>query len=228
MSEKDDLDKSLNQENSFDSNASNLPIKFKENKLKSLVEDLTDPMLSWRLKESFRDFTDSISMSGFGRTIKSAFNSVTGAISNFTNKIKENAEIKKYNDPSKTGINETTIETQESSLKNSIIMPQAPQQTAKKDPSTIIIAQAQTQPLQSKGIINNAKTAEDINLETTENSLKLEEMEIDKDAISKESAENVNEDQKETANKTVTSQIEIADINLGDQNKEDKQNDFEK
>lgn len=191
MDEKNNLDQEQN------STPSNLPIEVKENKLKTFINDLSDPMISWRIREGFRDFTDSVSMSAVGQAFKRIVNSVSNAVSNFTNRIKESAENKRNNDPSKTGISVSTIETQAAS-KTEVIMPKAPQVTVK-------VAQA-------KGIIDNAKTAEDVRAEVTENGLKLEELDIDKDAIEeiKESAKTTDLTQSITQH-----QIDAGEINFG-------------
>lgn len=208
MDEKDSLNQ---EEQNSNSTPSNLPIAVKENKFKNLIEDLKDPMFSWRLREGFKDFTDSVSMSAVGQAFRRVVVSVTGAVSNFTNKIKENAEAKKYNDPNRNGISVSTIETQE--VKNSIIMPQAAQKTPKDAPSTIIMAQTQTQ---SRGIIDNAKSAKDVELEASENGIKLEEMDVDEAAVTKEAKENDKSTQvQETVINTPPPQIESGEINFG-------------
>lgn len=193
MDEKDNL----NQEQDFNSTPSNLPIEVKENKLKTFINDLSDPMISWRIRESFRDFTDSVSMSAVGQAFKRMMNSISSTVSNFTNRIKESAENRRNNDPSKTGINVSTIETQAAS-KTEVIMPKAPQ----------IVAKA----AQAKGIIDNAKTAEDVRAEAAENGLKLEELDIDKDAI-----EEIKESTKTTdlTQYTTQHQIDAGEINVG-------------
>lgn len=218
-----DEKENLNQQQDSNSTPSNLPIPVKENKFKNLIEDLKDPMFSWRLRESFRDFTDSVSMSAVGQAFRRVAASVTGAVSNFTNKIKEAAENKRNNDPSKSGISVSTIEPQE--IKNSIIMPQAPQKEAQGTPSTIIIAQAQTQ---SRGtIIDNAKSAKDVELEAAENGIKLEDMEVDESAISHEAHEK-DTAQVEDINRTnIPPVIDAGEINFGQpaQAKESKTSD---
>lgn len=218
MDEKDNL----NQEQNSNSTPSNLPIAVKENKFKNLIEDIKDPMFSWRLREGFRDFTDSVSMSAVGQAFRRVVVSVTGAVSNFANKIKENAEAKKYNEQSKNGISVSTIETQE--IRNSIIMPQAAQKTAKDAPSTIILAQTQ-----SKGtIIDNAKSAKDVELEAAENGIKLEDMEVDESAVVEDSRENDKSTQaQEPVVNTPPPQIEAGEINFGQpvQSKETKATD---
>ncbi len=224
------MDENNNKENldqEQNSTPSNLPMPVKENKFKSLIEDLKDPMFSWRLREGFKDFTDSVSMSAVGQAFRKVVLSVTGAVSNFTNKIKENAEAKKYNDPNKTGISISTIETQE--IKNSIIMPQAAQKTPKDAPSTIIMAQTQTQ--SRGGIIDNAKSAKDVELEAAENGLKLEDMDVDETAVLEESQEKDKSTQvQETVINNPPPQIESGEINFGQpiQEKETKTDDLEK
>lgn len=219
MDEKDSLNQ---EEQNSSSTPSNLPIAVKENKFKNLIEDIKDPMFSWRLREGFRDFTDAVSMSAVGQAFRRVVVSVTGAVSNFANKIKENAEAKKYNEQSKSGISVSTIETQE--VRNSIIMPQAAQKTAKDAPSTIILAQTQ-----SKGtIIDNAKSAKDVELEAAENGIKLEDMEVDESAVVEETKRNDAHTQVEN---TPPPQIEAGEINFGQPvtTKEDRTDDgFEK
>lgn len=193
MDEKDNL----NQEQDFNSTPSNLPIEVKENKLKTFINDLSDPMISWRIREGFRDFTDSVSMSAVGQAFKRMMNSISSTVSNFTNRIKESAENRRNNDPSKTGISVSTIETQAAS-KTEVIMPKAPQMTSKSAPS--------------KGLIDNAKTAEDIRTEAAENGLKLEDLDIDKEAI-----EEIKESTKTTdlTQSTTQHQIDAGEINFG-------------
>lgn len=193
MDEKDNL----NQEQDFNSTPSNLPIEVKENKLKTFINDLSDPMISWRIREGFRDFTDSVSMSAVGQAFKRMMNSISSTVSNFTNRIKESAENRRNNDPNKTGINVSTIETQ-APTKSEVIMPKAPQ----------IVTKA----AQAKGIIDNAKTAEDVRAEASENGLKLEELDIDKDAI-----EEIKESTKTTdlTQYTTQHQIDAGEINVG-------------
>lgn len=218
-----DENNELNQEQQSDTTPSNLPIAVKENKFKNLIEDLKDPMFSWRLREGFKDFTDSVSMSAVGQAFRRVVISVTGAVSSFTNKIKENAEAKKYNDPNRNGISVSTIETQE--IKNSIIMPQAAQKTPKDAPSTIIMAQTQ---VRTSGIIDNAKSAKDVAIEAAENGIKLENMDVDKAAIEETKEADTPNKEQETVN-TSPSKIESGTINLGQQvqEKESKSNDLE-
>ncbi len=219
MDEKDDL----NQEQPSNSTPSNLPIAVKENKFKNLIEDIKDPMFSWRLREGFRDFTDAVSMSAVGQTFKKIVNSVTSAVSNFTNRQKEAAENKRNNDPSKTGITVSTIETQ-ANTKTEVIMPQAAQKTAKEAPSTIIIAGTQTQ--SRNGIINNSKSAKDVELEAAENGITLEDITVDESAISKESIEKDTSTKTEDINRiNMTPTIESAEINIGQPVKETKTSD---
>ena len=215
MDEKDNLE----QEQNSNSTPSNLPIAVKENKFKTLIEDIKDPMFSWRLREGFRDFTDAVSMSAVGQAFKRMVNSVSSTVSNFANRRKEIAENKRNNDPSKTGISVSTIEPSE--IKNSIIMPQAAQKTAKEAPSSIIIAGADTQ---NKGtIINNSKSAKDVELEAAENGLKLEDIDVDEASISQDAEKTVAavEDVNKT---TATPTIESGEINFGQpvQEKESK------
>lgn len=170
MNENDNLE----QEQDSKSASSNLPIPVKENKFKSLIEDLKDPMLAWRLREEFRDFTDAVSMSAVSQAFKRAFNSATNAISNFTNRIKESAENKRNNDPSKMGLNVSTIDVQNEQPK-SVIMPKAP--------NTIIMAQAQ---VKTDSLVDHAKSAKDVELEATESGIKLESLDIDESAITQD------------------------------------------
>ena len=208
MNEKDNL----NQEQDSNSTPSNLPVEVKENKLKNFVEDLKDPMFSWRLRESFRDFTDSISMSAVGQAFRRVINSVTGAVSNFTNKMKESAENRRNNNPSKSGISVSTIETQAPS-KSEVIMPQAAQKTAKEAPSNITIIGT---PAPSRGgIINNAKSAKDIDLEVAENGIKLEDMEVDESVISQEAHEKDSTQVEDINKNTISPVIDSSEINFG-------------
>lgn len=208
MDEKDDL----KQEQSSNSTPSNLPIAVKENKFKNLIEDIKDPMFSWRLREGFRDFTDAVSMSAVGQAFRRVVTSVTGAVSNFTNKIKEASENRKNNDPSKNGISISTIETQ-APTKSEVIMPQAAQKTAKEAPSSITIAGVQA-PSRS-GIIDNAKSAKDVELEAAENGLKLEDMEVDETAIAEEKGNDKSTQLQEPAANAPISQIEAGEIAFG-------------
>lgn len=223
MDEKDNL----NQEQDYNSTPSNLPIAVKENKFKNLIEDIKDPMFSWRLRDGFRDFTDAVSMSAVGQAFRRVVTSVTGAFSNFTNKIKEAAENKRNNDPSKSGISVSTIETQEPS-KSEVIMPQAAQKTAKEAPSSITIAGIQTP--SKGGIIDNAKTAKDVELETAENGLKLEDMDVDETAIVEEKENDKSTQVQEPVANAPLSQIEAGEIAFGQpvRTNNPKANDLEK
>lgn len=203
MDEKDNL----NQEQDFNSTPSNLPIEVKENKLKTFIDDLSDPMISWRIREGFRDFTDSVSMSAVGQAFKRMMNSITSTVSNFANRIKESAENRRNNDPSKTGINVSTIETQ-APTKSEVIMPQAAGKVAKEAPSTIILAQSQTK---GDTLINNSKTAEDVRAEAAENGLKLEDIDVDKDAIIEKEEPQVSD----VTQNPVQHQITSGEINIG-------------
>lgn len=158
MNENDKLE----QEHDSKSKSQTSLVPVEPNKFKSLIEDFKDPMFFWNLSESFKDFTDAVSMSAVAQAFKSAFNSATNAISNFTNRIKESIENKKNNDPSKMGINVSTIEVQNEQPK-SVIMPKAP--------NTIIMAQAQ---VKSDSLVDHAKSAKDVELEAAESGIKLE------------------------------------------------------
>lgn len=170
MNEKDDL----NQEQDSSSASSNLPIEVKENKFKSLVEDLKDPMFFWNLHEGFKDFTDAVSMSGFAQGLKRAFNSVKNSVSNFTNKMKESAENKRNNDPSTMGLNVSTIEVQ-NKQPESVIIPTVT--------NTIVMAEAE---VKSDSLVDHAKSAKDVELEATEEGIKLESLDIDEAAIAQD------------------------------------------
>lgn len=195
MNENDNLE----QEEESKSASSNLPIEVKENKFKSLIEDLKDPMLSWRLKEGLRDFADAVSMSAVSQAFKRAFNSATNAISNFTNRIKESAENKRNNDPTKMGINVSTIDVQNEQPK-SVIMPKAP--------NTIIMAQAQ---VKADSLVDHAKSAEDVELEASENGIKLETL---------DSSATIEETQKKEDMQT---SMEGGEININQPAKEEKE-----
>lgn len=195
MNENDNLE----QEEDSKSTSSNLPIEVKENKFKSLIEDLKDPMLSWRLKEGLRDFADAVSMSAVSQAFKRAFNSATNAISNFTNRMKESAENKRNNDPTKMGLNVSTIDVQNEQPK-SVIMPKAP--------NTIIMAQAQ---VKADSLVDHAKSAEDVELEAAENGIKLETL---------DSSATIEETKK---NEEMQTSIESGEININQPAKEEKE-----
>lgn len=195
MNENDNLE----QEEDSKSTSSNLPIEVKENKFKSLIEDLKDPMLSWRLKEGLRDFADAVSMSAVSQAFKRAFNSATNAISNFTNRMKESAENKRNNDPTKMGLNVSTIDVQNEQPK-SVIMPKAP--------NTIIMAQAQ---VKADSLVDHAKSAEDVEFEAAENGIKLETL---------DSSATIEETKKK---EDIQVSIESGEININQPAKEEKE-----
>lgn len=202
MNENDNV----NQEQDAKSTSSNLPIEVKENKFKSLVEDLKDPMFFWNLRESFRDFTDAVSMSGFAQGLKRAFNSVKSSVSNFTNRMKESAENKRNNDPSKMGLNVSTIEVQNDQPK-AVIMPKAP--------NTIIMAQAQ---VKADSLVDHAKSAEDVALEAEAQGIRLEEIDIDENTVNKDAQ----------SKEVVQPAISAGEISVGQPAKDKEVDDFEK
>lgn len=187
MNENDKLE----QEHDSKSTSQTSLVPVEPNKFKSLIEDFKDPMFFWNLSQSFKDFTDAVSMSAVAQAFKSAFNSATNAISNFTNRIKESIENKRNNDPSKMGINVSTIEVQNKPISD-IITPTTKGQVQEK----------------SASIIDNAKSAEDIRLEATEkaaeNGVKLDT--LDSSAIIEEKKKDEIQENTISAGEIVTNQ----------------------
>lgn len=170
---------------------------------------------SWERSQAISDFFSTV-----GETAQRVFSPLTGAISNIANRIKESAENKKYNDPSKSGINVSTIETQNQKPID-VIMPRTASNHLQ---DTVVNAKDQTTPIvEPKGIIDNAKSAKDISLEAESNGLTIEEIKIDETRVTKDKQEEV------VQPAPLANQISTGKINVGQPNKDEKTtDDFEK
>lgn len=104
---------------------------------------------SWERSAAISDFFSTV-----GEKAQKVFAPVTNAITGLANKIKESAEAKKYNDPTKDGISVSTIETRSNQPTN-VIMPSAPG----KIPNTIVMAQATVQSLTNDDVSDATASA---------------------------------------------------------------------
>ena len=172
---------------------------------------------SWERSAAISDFFSSV-----GETAQKLFSPVTNTISSLANKIKESAEQKRYNSQSKDGISVYTIEGKP--MNNPVIMPSTGEVLRPTD-DTVIMAGTQVEPVQ--GIIDNAKTAEQVRAEAEASGIKLEEMEVDEEAVDK-SATTKDAPEEVVQPAPQPSSMTAGEINVGQPEHTKDEEDFEK